>query len=173
MAETGIEFNRIDIMTLEPLLNASTAVQVHVATVTPAALIGAALFLMRKGTPVHRLLGRVWMALMAITSISTFFIHEIDLLYGFSPIHLLSIFVLFGIWQAIAAARRRDIRRHRSIVLGMYFGGIVVAGLFTLLPGRIMNAVVFSGQTNLAPIVIALLLIAATLFYRRLRARQI
>jgi len=42
-------------------------------------------------TPLHRLLGKIWMVLMVITSLSSFFIHQIDLFYGFSPIHLLSI----------------------------------------------------------------------------------
>ncbi|MFB9948033.1 DUF2306 domain-containing protein [Rhizobium puerariae] len=132
-------------MNLQPLLEAPAAVQIHVAAVLPAAALGALILLNRKGTSLHRLLGRVWMALMAAASLSSFFIHEIDLLYGFSPIHLLSIFVLAGAWRAIAAARAGNIRAHKAAVTGMYFGGIVIAGLFTLVPGRIMNAVVFSG----------------------------
>lgn len=42
----------------------------------------------------------------------------------------------------------------------MYFGGIVIAGLFTFLPGRIMNAVVFSGDDRVA-LVSGLLLLGA------------
>lgn len=83
-------------MTLEPLLNASPAIQIHVATVLPAALLGAHLLLRPKGTPRHRLLGKIWMALMVVTAASTFFIHELNMFFGFSPIHLLSIATLFG-----------------------------------------------------------------------------
>jgi uncharacterized membrane protein len=137
-------------MTLEPLLDAQPAIQIHVATVVPAALLGAYLLSRPKGTPRHRLLGKIWMGLMVITALSTFFIHELNMFYGFSPIHLLSIATLFGAWQAIAAARRHDVVRRRHIVRSIYFGGIVIAGLFTFLPGRIMNSVVFSGHDMVA-----------------------
>ena len=143
-------------MTLEPLLDAPIAIQIHVAAVVPAAILGAYLLARPKGTPRHRLLGKIWMVLMVVTALSSFFIHQINLLYGFSPIHLLSIAVLAGSWRAILAARRHDIRAHRRIVSGMYFGGIVVAGLATLLPGRLMNAVVFSGNSWLAVAVLGL-----------------
>jgi uncharacterized membrane protein len=140
-------------MTLEPLLDASFAIKIHVMAVVPAAILGAYLLMRRKGTPVHRLLGKIWLALMIITAISSFFIHELNNFFGFSPIHLISIYVLLASWQAFAAARSHDVGRHRRTVTGLYFGGIGIAGLFTLVPGRIMNKVVFSG-TELLPIVI-------------------
>lgn len=159
-------------MTLEPLLDTSLAVQIHVAAVTPAALLGAYALLRPKGTPLHRLLGRIWMTLMVVTAMSSFFIHELDLFYGFSPIHLLSLATLFGSWNAIAAARRGDIRLHKRIVTGLYFGGIVLAGLFTFLPGRFMHAVIFTGAewpAVLAAAVIGSILIAIVLRRRRER----
>jgi hypothetical protein len=92
--------------------------------------------------------------------------HEIKLVGGFSPIHLLSIYVLFGSWQAIAAARRHDIAAHHRHVAGMYLGGIVVAGPFTMLPGRLMHASLFSGLSNwqagATAAVLATLQVAAT-----------
>lgn len=132
-------------MTLAPLLHASFAIQLHVATVVPAAILGAFLLARPKGTRLHRLFGKIWLALMVVTASSTFFIHEIRLVGDFSPIHLLSIYVLFGSWQSIAAARRHDVAAHRRHVAGMYLGGIVGAGLFTLLPGRLMHASLFDG----------------------------
>jgi len=63
---------------------------------------------------------------------------------GFSPIHLISLYVLVGSFLAYRSARRRRIAAHRRQVLGLYFGGIIGAGAFTLLPGRIMNKLVFS-----------------------------
>lgn len=143
-------------MTLAPLFNAPLAIQIHVLAVVPAAILGAYLLARPKGTPRHRLLGKIWMALMVMTSLSSFFIHQINLFHGFSPIHLLSIAVLAGSWRAILAARRHDIRTHRRVVSGMYFGGIVVAGLATLLPGRLMNAVAFSGNSWLAAAMLGL-----------------
>ncbi|RUM21431.1 DUF2306 domain-containing protein [Rhizobium vallis] len=170
MAEREIEFNRMSPMTFEPLFDAPLAVQIHVATVTPAALLGAYILLNPKGTPLHRLLGKIWMALMVVTATSSFFIHQISLIYGFSPIHLLSIATLFGSWNAVAAARRGDIRLHRRIVGGLYFGGIVLAGLFTLVPGRIMHRVVFTGAEWSAAFVAAL--IGAILVAIVLRSRR-
>jgi uncharacterized membrane protein len=140
-------------MTLEPLLDASLAIKIHVAAVVPAAILGAYLLMRRKGTPVHRLLGKIWLVLMVITALSSCFIHELNMFYGFSPIHFISIYVLFASWRAFSAARGHDIARHRKAVTGLYFGGIGIAGLFTLVPGRIMSKVVFSGS-ELLPILI-------------------
>ena len=131
-------------MNLSPLLDASLAVRIHVATVIPAALIGPWLFWSRKGTPRHRFVGKLWLGLMVMSALSSFFIHSIDLVAGFSPIHLLSVYVLHASWRAIRAARLHNIREHRLNVIGMYVGGIVIAGGFTLLPGRIMHEVLFS-----------------------------
>ncbi|MBW9071618.1 DUF2306 domain-containing protein [Agrobacterium sp. 16-172Ci] len=130
-------------MSFQPLLDASLAVQFHVATVVPAALLGAFIFLRPKGTAIHRLLGKIWVVLMVATAASTFFIHELKVFYGFSPIHLLSIFTIYGCLQSIYFARRGDIRRHMRIMQSVYLGGIVIAGGFTFVPGRIMHEVAF------------------------------
>jgi uncharacterized membrane protein len=129
---------------LEPLFAAPLAVQIHVASVVPAALLGPWLFWARKGTPVHRLAGKVWLGLMTLTALSSFFIHGINLIFGLGPIHLLSIYVLHGVWSAYRAARQHRIASHRGQVVGLYLGGIVGAGLFTMLPGRIMHDVVLT-----------------------------
>lgn len=134
-------------MNLAPLLDAPLAIQIHVAAVLPAAILGLYMFGARKGTPVHRLLGKVWLGLMVLAAASSFFIHTINLFLGFSPIHLLSVYVLYGSWQAIRAARLHRIREHRLNVIGMYVGGIAIAGGFTLLPGRLMHDVVFTWPT--------------------------
>jgi len=131
-------------MNLAPLLDAPLAIQIHVAAVIPAAILGPYMFWARKGTPVHKLLGKVWLGLMVVAALSSFFIHTIDLLLGLSPIHLLSAYVLYGSWKAIAAARAHRIREHRLNVVGMYAGGIILAGGFTLLPGRLMHEIVFA-----------------------------
>lgn len=135
-------------MNLAPLLDAPLAIQIHVAAVIPAAILGPYMFWARKGTPVHRLLGKVWLGLMVVTALSSFFIHTINLFLGLSPIHLLSAYVLYGSWKAVAAARAHRIRKHKLNVIGMYVGGIVVAGGFTLLPGRLMHAILFNWPTE-------------------------
>lgn len=130
-------------MSLQPLLDAPFAVQLHVATVIPAAIIGAVVLFSPKGTPLHRLLGKIWVVLMVVTSFSTFFIHELNVFYGFSPIHLMSIFTIYGCLQSVYFARMGEIKHHMRIMQGVYLGGIVIAGGLTFLPTRIMNEVVF------------------------------
>jgi uncharacterized membrane protein len=161
-------------MTLEPLLTASPAVQFHVATVVPAALIGGIMLIMRKGTYLHRMAGRLWIALMVLTALSSFFIHEINLIGGFSPIHILSVVVLVSAVEVIRSARRRDFVRHQRVVKSLYFGAIGIAGLFTLLPGRIMHEMVFtSGPANGVPFwVWPLLAVLIALGISRMRDRE-
>ncbi|MBC2885993.1 DUF2306 domain-containing protein [Ochrobactrum sp. CM-21-5] len=131
-------------MNFTPLFSAPYAVQLHVVAVVPAAIIGSLILFRRKGTRLHKLFGRIWIILMVITSVSSFFIHQINLILGFSPIHILSVLVLIGCWRAVIAARAGKIAVHRRIMRGVYFGGIVGVGLFAFMPGRLMNEVLFA-----------------------------
>jgi uncharacterized membrane protein len=56
-------------MTLDPLVDAPLAVQIHVFTVIPAAFLGALLLYRSKGMRLHRALGKIWLLLMAATAI--------------------------------------------------------------------------------------------------------
>jgi uncharacterized membrane protein len=110
--------------------------------VFPAFLIGTYLLANRKGTPQHKLLGKVYMLLMLFTALVTLFMSAkvgSTFLGHFGLIHLLSFFVLYTVPAAILAARRGDIRRHRANMIGLYIGGILVAGAFTLMPGRLLH----------------------------------
>ncbi len=84
------------------------------------------------------------MALLMLTvAMSSLFIHTIRLWGPWSPIHLLSLLVLATLPLALWHARCHDVRRHRQAMPMLFTGALVIAGAFTLLPGRIMNAVVF------------------------------
>jgi uncharacterized membrane protein len=131
-------------MIIAPLIEASPAIQIHVAAMTVAVVCTPIQLLGRKGTPVHRASGWFWAAAMIIAALSSFFIHTIRVIGPFSPIHLLSILTLVSVPAAIAAARRGDIRRHRMIMIFMVCGAILGAGAFTLMPGRIMHEVFFA-----------------------------
>jgi uncharacterized membrane protein len=119
------------------------AVVVHLATVLPALPLGLYLFLARKGGARHRLLGRIWMTLMAVTAIAALFIRHLN--DGrFSFIHIASVVTLVGIPFAIAAARQGRIAAHRRHLLAMFIGALVVSGVLSFLPGRIMWHWLFS-----------------------------
>lgn len=80
---------------------------------------------------------------MLVVALSSFWIHEIRLVGPWSPIHLLSIFALAMLVLGVMAARAHNVRRHRITMASIFFGALVIAGLFTFMPGRIMHAVVF------------------------------
>jgi uncharacterized membrane protein len=130
-------------MSLAPLLDAAPEIPVHAFAAMAAFALGIVQFAAPKGTLPHRTVGWIWVGLMAVVAVSSFWIHEIRLLGPWSPIHLLSIMVLGLLPVAVVAARRHNVSRHRKTMIGIFTGGLVIAGLFTFLPGRIMHAVVF------------------------------
>ena len=136
-------------MFLAPIFDAPLAVRIHVATVLPAFLLGTyQIFLSRKGAPFHRAIGYVYLALMSVTSIAALFVQSLmpkGPFLGFSPIHLLVPLTLFGVVGALRGAWTHNIRMHRSAMIWVYVGGLLIAGGLTLLPGRIMHRVVFGG----------------------------
>jgi len=134
-------------MSLAPLLAAPLAIQIHVFTVAPAFIIGTwQIFFSRKGAPQHRFWGYVYLALMTVTAIAAIFVQTImpdGPFGGFSPVHLFVPMTLAGVAGAFYGAKTRNIRLHRQSMLGVYIGGIMIAGAFTFLPGRLMYQVVF------------------------------
>ena len=130
-------------MTLAPLLNAEPVIQIHAFAAMSAFVLGLVQFVAPKGTLPHRIVGFVWVALMATIAISSFWIHSIRLWGPFSPIHLISIFTLVMLPLAVWRAHTHRVADHRRIMILMFAGALVVAGLFTLVPGRIMHRVIF------------------------------
>lgn len=130
---------------LAPLLAAPGAIPLHAFAAIGAFLIGLGQFVLAKGTKAHRAVGYVWLLAMAVVTISSFWIHQIRQVGDFSWIHLLSLFVLIQLPVAVLAARRGNIAAHRRIMRGIFIGGLVIAGGFTFMPGRIMHAVLFGG----------------------------
>jgi len=128
-------------MNLQPLLGAPIETRLHAFAALGALGLGAAQLISAKGTMPHRIRGYVWSALMLIVAVSSFWIHSLRLIGPFSPIHLLSILTLVTLPRAIYLARRGDVAGHRRIMLMLFWFALVGAGLFTLLPGRIMGAV--------------------------------
>jgi uncharacterized membrane protein len=130
-------------MSLAPLLNAAPAMQLHAFAAMTAFGLGLVQLAAPKGTIPHRTVGWVWVALMVGVSVSAFFIHEIRLWGPWGPIHLLAIFTLVMLPLAVRHARRHAVQRHRNAMVSIFLGALVIAGLFTFMPGRIMHAVAF------------------------------
>jgi uncharacterized membrane protein len=130
-------------MSLAPLLEAPGTIPLHGFAAIAAFVLGIVQFAAPKGTLPHRTIGWIWVVLMLAVAISAFWIHEIRLIGPFSPIHLLSIFTPIMLVLAVLHARRHNVSAHKKAMTTIFFGALVIAGLFTLLPGRIMHAVVF------------------------------
>ena len=132
-------------MTLAPLLNAPLAIQIHAGAALSALLLGIVQLTAPKGTLPHRTIGYLWVTLMGAVALSSLWIYEIRLMGPWSPIHFISLYVLASLPLAIWSARRHNVTAHRRHMLGMFLGGLIGAGLFTLLPGRIMGQALFGG----------------------------
>lgn len=130
-------------MTLAPLLDASPAIQIHAFAAIAAFGLGIVQLSAPKGTLPHRMTGFLWVTLMVIVCFSSFFIHELRMWGEWSPIHLLSIWTLGVLPFAVMHAHRHDVARHKKAMLSLFAGALVIAGLFTVWPGRIMHAVLF------------------------------
>ena len=143
LAAANIDSFGSNVMNLAPLLNAAPAIPLHAFAAMTAFVLGTVQLAAPKGTLPHRTLGWIWIALMAMVAGSSFWIHQIRLLGPWSPIHLLSIFTLVMLPLGVWMAHRHRVADHRRIMILMFSGALVIAGLFTLLPGRIMHAVVF------------------------------
>ena len=130
-------------MSLAPLLDAPLATQLHAFAAMAAFALGLVQLSAPKGTLPHRTIGFIWAALMLTVSISSFWLHYLKIWGIWSPIHLLSIFTLVTLPLAVFAAHRHEVRWHQRAMIGLFAGALLIAGIFTLAPGRIMHAVIF------------------------------
>ena len=148
-------------MNIQPLLEASWAIQIHAYAALAAFFLGAYILFRKKGDRLHRTGGRIWIALMLTVALTSFFIHTIRVWGPWSPIHLVSVGTLMSLAYGLWLIRRRIVVGHASVMKATYTGALIVAGTLTFLPGRIMNDVFFGGPNPLAGIVALAALITA------------
>ncbi len=124
------------------IAQAPLVIRVHLFSALTALVIGAVLMLRVKGTAMHKLLGWTWVVAMGATAISSLFIRVVNPGH-FSFIHLLSGWVIVGLPGAVYAIKRGKVAAHRRAMTGMFVGGLLLAGLFTFIPGRLLWTVFF------------------------------
>jgi uncharacterized membrane protein len=132
----GFHRPRLDLLTAEPL-----KVQVHIGSALLAFCLGLVLFAAPKGTLPHRTLGWIWVIFMATVAASSLFMTGLNG-DAYSWIHMLSGYVLITLPIAVLAARRHRVVMHQRMMTGMFLGGMVIAGAFTFVPGRLMWRVI-------------------------------
>lgn len=113
----------------------------HLVTAVGALLVGSLVMLRRKGTTSHRAWGWVWVLLMGSTAVASGFIRDFHApnIAGITPIHAFTALVAFNLPRGIWFIRHGNVAAHRKAMRGMYIGGCIVAGIFTLLPGRFLG----------------------------------
>ncbi len=127
---------------LNVIAESSLATQIHLSVAITAFIIGLYQLLGPKGRTPHRLLGYIWLALMLTAAISSFWLRGLN--HGmFSFIHILSGWTVVVAPMILYAARTKNIKRHRNMATGLFMGGLVVAGLFAFMPGRLLWHVFF------------------------------
>ena len=130
---------------MELLLGQVMPIPSHALAAIAAVVLGGAQLASVKGTARHRTLGWAWVGLMSYVAASSFFISELKLWGAFSPIHLLSVWTLLCLVIAVYHARVGNIRQHQRWMVTLYVLALLVTGLLTLWPGRLMHHAVFGG----------------------------
>jgi len=128
-------------MNSQAFLDAPLHVQVHALAALGALFLGLSIYTVARGKWAHRTLG-ISMALLVLVTVATaFFIRTsggaMSWIHGFIPLTLLGV---FGVAMGVAG---RNWTRHRNAGRGLIFGALLIPGLFTLMPGRLMHMVVF------------------------------
>ena len=117
------------------LASAPAVLQVHIAAAAGALVIGTALMIGVKGHTFHKTAGWTWVACMMTVALSSFWIRD----HGrFSYIHFLSGWTSIAVPMGVAAVRRGDLKAHRATMTRTFMGGLIIAGAFTFVPGRMM-----------------------------------
>ena len=114
----------------------STVIIAHTALAVAALSLGAFVLFVRKGSTPHRYGGRLWVALMASVAITSFWIKTSG---SYSWIHFLSIGTLLSLTLGVTMIKLGKISYHKRLMRDTYFGGLVIAGGFTLAPGRLIG----------------------------------
>jgi uncharacterized membrane protein len=132
-----------------------TIIYVHAFFALAAVPIGLYIFFKKKGTNRHRFIGRVWVSCLLIVSVTALFITSPMTDTAFSPrlyswIHLLIPFTIGNLIYSIYSIRlfkktrlEKHKKAHMYSMIGVYCGALLIAGAFTLMPGRMFHAIIF------------------------------
>ena len=125
-------------------------IAVHMTLALSAVAIGPVALWARMGRAIrpqlHRAFGYAWVTCMLGAAFTGLFIRDFKLpnLWGYTPIHLLIPLTLVGLYRAFRYLAQGNITGHRKSMQWLYFNACIVAGAFTLLPGRYLGNLLWS-----------------------------
>lgn len=130
-------------------------IYIHAFFALMAVPLGLYIFFKKKGTKHHKFMGRAWVSFLWIVSVTALFITSPMTEVVFNPrfyswIHLLIPFtvgnLIYSIWN-IRQFKKTKLEKHKIAhvrsMIGVYCGALLVAGTFTLMPGRMFHAILF------------------------------
>ncbi len=123
-------------------------VYVHFIAALAATAIGAVQLARPKGTAGHRVIGWTWAALMMVVALSSLWIPAF---LAFTWIHLFTLFVMVTLPLALYRAHRGEVAGHAKGMRGIYIGGLIVAGVFAFMPGRVLGNLLWKGVWGYLP----------------------
>ena len=123
-------------------------VYVHFIAALAAMAIGAVQLARPKGTAGHRVIGWSWAALMMVVVLSSLWIPAF---LAFTWIHLFTLFVMVTLPLALYRAHRGEVAGHAKGMRGIYIGGLIVAGVFAFMPGRVLGNLLWKGVWGYLP----------------------
>lgn len=150
-------------MTLSPIPSADPVIQLHIAAALLGIILGPFALYLKPGTGRHKYIGRVWVGAMAVLALSSFAIHSFAVLGPFSPLHGLALLTLWSLWEGVRWARMGQIAAHRRVFRNLYWFGVLLAGVFNFLPGRVINRAVLPDLPELGFVVISLAVLAGVI----------
>ncbi len=114
-----------------------TVVLVHMFVALAAFAVGLFQLVAPKGTIPHRIIGWSWIIFMTVIAVTSLFIRNVN--HGhFSFIHILTAITLIQIPLIVYFARTHQIQKHGAAAYGLFMGALLIAGLLTFIPGRLM-----------------------------------
>ncbi|MDA9154262.1 DUF2306 domain-containing protein [Gammaproteobacteria bacterium] len=130
-------------------MNETLILSLHALPGLLAVILGSIVLLSKKGTKTHKRRGYIWLGLMLLISLTAIFIQEINP-GSYSLIHLLIPWTIFSIIFGIYAIKKFKVTKnkvwrnlHQWTMIGLFVGALVIAGAFTLMPGRMLNEIIF------------------------------
>ena len=144
-------------MNVAPFLDLPLYIQLHAASASLAILIGPIAIYRKRRDRLHKTTGYVWVFAMVTVALTGLFIPSFGLsvIWHLGPIHLFVALTLITLWHGMRAIFRGDIVAHRAAFSGLYWHGLLIAGLFNFLPGRMTNRSLFPDNPEIGYVVLA------------------
>ena len=129
-------------MNLTPLLTAPFAVQLHVYAALAAIILGIVQFAARKGTLNPRVIGWIWIVLLATICLSAFGIRGSLFIGPVSVFHVIALYTLWSLFMGARAAMKGNVPDHKSYMIWIFGLSLIVSAVLAFAPGALLYDVV-------------------------------